>query len=226
MARLILLRHGESVWNLRNYFTGWVDVPLSQKGIEEALAAGEKIKDIPLDCVFVSSLIRSQMTAFLALSKQASGKVPILLHPEEEKQSAWEKEYGNRLESECIPMLSSWQLNERMYGELQGLNKQETIEKYGAEQVKIWRRSYDVAPPAGESLLMTKERTLPYFKEQVLPHLEKGETVLIAAHGNSLRSIVMEIENLSKEEVLSLEIKTGDPLFYRYEDGEIRSDES
>lgn len=219
MVKLILLRHGQSVWNKKNLFTGWVDVPLSKEGIEEALAAGEKISHIPIDVIFVSSLIRAQTTAVLAMSVHNEGKTPCVLHSGEKKLEEWAEIYSEEAKKNCIPIIHAWQLNERMYGKLQGLNKQETIEKFGAEQVKIWRRSYDVAPPGGESLAMTAERAIPYFKEMVLPYLSQNKNVLISAHGNSLRAIVMYLENLSKEEVLELELATGIPLFYDYSEG-------
>ncbi len=217
--RLIMLRHGQSIWNKENLFTGWVDIPMSKEGIEECMKAGEKIRDIPIDIVFTSSLIRAQMTVPLALLNHKSGKVPVFLHPGQDKLDEWGQVYSEKAKDKLIPVYQSWRLNERMYGELQGLNKAETAEKYGKEQVQIWRRSYDVRPPKGESLEMTAERTLPYFKKEIVPYLEKGKTVLISAHGNSLRSIAMFIENLSKEEVVSLELPTGDPRIYSYENG-------
>lgn len=217
--KLILLRHGQSVWNKENLFTGWVDIPMSKEGIQECIRAGEKIAEIPIDVVFTSSLIRAQMTVPLALLDHKSAKVPVFLHPGEDKLDEWGQVYSEKAKDQLIPVYQSWKLNERMYGRLQGLNKAETAEKYGKEQVHIWRRSYDVRPPQGESLEMTAKRTLPYFKEQIIPHLEKGKTVLIAAHGNSLRSIVMFIENLSQEEVVALELSTGDPRIYSYKNG-------
>lgn len=138
------------------------------------------------------------------------------MHPGEGKMESWAHVYNEKSQQRLIPVYSAIELNERYYGALQGLNKDETRKKYGAEQVHIWRRSYDVRPPEGESLSMTAERTLPYFEKKILPHLEKGENVLVSAHGNSLRAIVMKIENLSKEEVTSLEFPTGDPRIYTY----------
>ncbi|MBB64234.1 MAG: phosphoglycerate mutase [Waddliaceae bacterium] len=218
MGKLILLRHGQSLWNKANLFTGWVDVPLSEQGIEEAFKAGELIRDIPIDVIYTSTLIRAQMTAMLAMSRHESKKTPIFLH-DEGKSADWEKIYGEATSAQTIPVHQSWHLNERMYGELQGLNKAETAEKYGADQVHIWRRSYDVPPPNGESLEMTAARTIPYFLESILPELKAGKTILIAAHGNSLRSIIMELDHLSKEEVLSLEVATGHPILYDFTDG-------
>ena len=187
MARLILLRHGESQWNLENRFTGWVDVPLSPRGIQEAKDAGEKLRTFTFDRAFTSVLARANETLRLALEAIGQTGIPV------EKDKA---------------------LNERMYGELQGLNKDETAKKYGDAQVKIWRRSYDVRPPGGESLKDTAERVLPYYEGTIKPHLLKGDSILIAAHGNSLRALIMELEQLSREQVLELNIPTGAPLLY------------
>ena len=187
MARLILLRHGESQWNLENRFTGWVDVPLSPRGIQEAKDAGEKLRSFTFDRAFTSVLARAIETLRLVLEAIGQTGIPI------EKDKA---------------------LNERMYGELQGLNKDETVKKYGAAQVKIWRRSYDVPPPGGESLKDTAERVLPYYEQTIKPYVLKGDTILVAAHGNSLRALIMELEQLSREQVLELNIPTGAPLLY------------
>ncbi|MBI3807024.1 MAG: 2,3-bisphosphoglycerate-dependent phosphoglycerate mutase [Nitrospirae bacterium] len=187
MARLILLRHGESQWNLENRFTGWVDVPLSPRGIQEAKDAGEKLRSFTFNRAFTSVLARANETLRLVLEAIGQTSIPI------EKDKA---------------------LNERMYGELQGLNKEETAKKYGEAQVKIWRRSYDVRPPGGESLKDTAERVLPYYERTIKPYLLKGDSILVAAHGNSLRALVMELEQLSREQVLELNIPTGAPLLY------------
>jgi 2,3-bisphosphoglycerate-dependent phosphoglycerate mutase len=187
MARLILLRHGESQWNLENRFTGWVDVPLSPRGIQEAKDAGEKLRSFTFDRAFTSVLARANETLRLVLDIIGQTAIPI------EKDKA---------------------LNERMYGELQGLNKDETVKKYGEAQVKIWRRSYDVRPPGGESLKDTAERVLPYYEQTIKPYVLKGDTILVAAHGNSLRALIMELEQLSREQVLELNVPTGAPLLY------------
>ncbi|MCH1524434.1 2,3-diphosphoglycerate-dependent phosphoglycerate mutase [Euryarchaeota archaeon] len=191
MVTLVLIRHGQSLWNAENRFTGWTDIDLSKKGEKEAKEAGEKLENVAFDVVHTSALMRAQRTAEI-----------IIKH--------------NKI-SQDIPTYKDERLNERHYGSLQGLNKTETAEKYGAEQVHIWRRSFDISPPDGESLKMTAERTLPYFKEDVLEHLDEGKNVLISAHGNSLRSIVMYIENISKEDIVKLEIQTGVPRTYEYE---------
>lgn len=219
MTKLIMMRHGQSYWNLLNLFTGWVDVPLSPEGIEEAFRAGNLIKELPIDLIFTSSLVRAQMTAQLAMTVHSSKKVPVIIHQGEGKLQEWAKIYNEAAQSSIIPTYIAWQLNERMYGRLQGLNKQETIEKYGPEQVKLWRRSYDIAPPDGESLKMTADRTIPYFQETILPNLEKGKNVFICAHGNSLRAVVMLIEKMTKDEILHFEIATGVPLIYEFTNG-------
>ncbi len=211
MGKLILLRHGQSAWNKKNVFTGWVDIPLSPSGIEEALQAGKKISQIPIDLIYTSTLIRASMTAMLAMTKHESGKIPAVLH-----EGAW---YDLPQECELIPTIAAEELNERMYGDLQGKNKQMIKEKFGEEQFIKWRRSFATPPPNGESLKMTAERTLPYFDSQIIPKLKEGQNILIAAHGNSLRSIVMELDNLSEQEVVSLEIPTGDPIIYTYDGG-------
>ena len=191
MVTLVLIRHGQSLWNAENKFTGWTDIGLSEKGIKEAENAGKILEDVEFDVVHTSALIRAQKTAEIIIE--------------------------NNKKPEGIPVHKDKRLNERHYGSLQGLNKKETAEKYGAEQVHIWRRSFDVPPPDGESLKMNAERTLPYFKENIIGDLKNGKNVLVAAHGNSLRSIVMFIENISKEDVVKLEIQTGVPRTYVFE---------
>ena len=195
MSKLILIRHGQSVWNAANRFTGWTDVELSEVGVSEAEEAGRSLSSQRIDVVHTSDLIRAQRTAEIIMSLNEA--------------------------SEGYSTKFDWRLNERNYGSLQGLNKAETAEKFGAEQVHIWRRSFDVAPPDGESLEMTAERTIPYFEEEILPDLQEGRGVLVSAHGNSLRSIVMHIEGISPEDIVSLEIQTGSPMFYEFEGGEI-----
>lgn len=219
MATLILMRHGQSQWNLHNLFTGWVDIPLSAQGIEEALEGGRRIQNEPIDIIFTSTLIRAQMTAMLAMARHHSGKVPMILHPGEGHLEEWSHIYSALAAEKTIPVIRAWELNERMYGELQGVNKQELADKYGKEQVHIWRRSFDVPPPGGESLEMTAARSIPYFEQTILPYLEKGKHVFIAAHGNSLRSIMMKLDNLSPQEVVQLELATGLPILYQYENG-------
>jgi len=191
MPKLGLIRHGQSVWNAENRFTGWTDVDLSEKGVLEAEAAGDSLADIRFDVVHTSGLRRAQRTAEIII--------------------------GRNSHSKGAPVFKDERLNERHYGDLQGLNKAETAEIHGDEQVHIWRRSFDVPPPGGESLKMNAERTIPYFEEEILPDLEEGKNVLVSAHGNSLRSIVMHIESISPEDIVSLEIATGTPRFYDYD---------
>jgi len=224
MSKLILIRHGESVWNQKNVFTGWVDVPLSGKGINEAIDAGKKLADIEFDVVYTSVQVRAIETAMIALAQNKSSRTPAIVHTEG-KMAEWTGIYSDSMQKSMIPVYQDWHLNERYYGELQGKNKAETAAVYGDDQVKLWRRSYDVNPPNGECLKDTAERTIPFFRDHILPLIKEGKNVLVSAHGNSLRSIVMFIENLSKEEVLSLEIPTGLPLLFEIEDGELRRQE-
>lgn len=213
MPYLILLRHGQSKWNFENRFTGWVDIPLSLQGVLEAQKAGQLIKNLPVDVIFTSRLFRAQMTVMLAMMDHSSGRTPCLISSDP-KAKTWSHIYDEKAKESLIEVHTAWELNERYYGELQGLNKQETIDKYGKELVHTWRRSYDVPPPSGESLAMTAARTQPYFKEKIEPHLQAGKNVFIAAHGNSLRSIIMKLENLSSDQVLNLELSTGEPLIF------------
>ncbi|KAG7973932.1 hypothetical protein I3843_06G020500 [Carya illinoinensis] len=216
---LILIRHGESLWNEKNLFTGCVDVPLTKKGVEEAIEAGERISNIPVDMIYTSALIRAQMTAMLAMTQHRRRKVPIIIHNESEQARAWSEVFSEDTKKQSIPVIAAWQLNERMYGELQGLNKQETADRYGKEKVHEWRRSYDIPPPNGESLEMCAERAVAYFKDQIEPQLLSGKNVMIAAHGNSLRSIIMHLDKLTSQEVISLELSTGIPMLYIFKEG-------
>ncbi|KAJ1392052.1 Phosphoglycerate/bisphosphoglycerate mutase, active site [Sesbania bispinosa] len=218
-AALILIRHGESLWNEKNLFTGCVDVPLSKKGIDEAIEAGKRISSIPVDVIFTSALIRAQMTAMLAMTQHRRRKVPIIMHNESEQAKEWSQVFSEDTRKQSIPVIAAWQLNERMYGELQGLNKQETADKFGKEQVHEWRRSYDIPPPNGESLEMCAQRAVAYFRDHIEPQLLSGKNVMIAAHGNSLRSIIMYLDKLTSQEVISLELSTGIPMLYILKEG-------
>jgi len=187
MAQLVLVRHGQSQWNLENRFTGWVDVPLTDEGRKEARSAGEKLKGFSFAEIHTSKLGRAHET--LKIIVEIAG-------------------------FEGLPVFEDQALNERHYGDLQGLNKAETAKKYGEEQVHIWRRSYDVPPPNGESLKDTAARTLPYFDTKIAPRLRETKNVLVVAHGNSLRSIVMQLEKLTPAQILEVEIPTGIPIAY------------
>lgn len=221
MSKLVLLRHGESVWNKKNVFTGWVDVPISANGIEEAIKAGKELSAINFDVVFTSVQVRSIETAMIAMAQNNTDRTPVIIH-KEGKMAEWAAIHSKEMEKSIIPVINDWHLNERYYGELQGKNKAETAKEYGDDLVHQWRRSYDMPPPKGECLKDTAERTIPFFEEHILPKLAEGKNVLISAHGNSLRSIVMFINKLSKEEVLKLEIPTGKPLFFEMKDGKIQ----
>ena len=220
MSYLVLLRHGESMWNKKNIFTGWVDVPLSEKGVVEAENAGKRLANMPIDIIFCSTLVRGMMTAMLAMAYHKEGKTPVVQHTEG-KLKDWSKIYSDKAAMDTIPVYCADELNERMYGELQGLNKDETRKEFGVEQVKIWRRSFKTCPPNGESLELTTKRTIPYFESVIMPEVQANKNVLISAHGNSLRACVKYIEGLSDDEVVKLEIATGDPLVYEYTNGKL-----
>jgi len=192
-SKLVLIRHGQSLWNLENRFTGWVDVPLTERGQEEARAAAAQIQDLRFQVAYTSVLKRAEDT--LAIVLKSLGQTP--------------------------PIIRDQALNERHYGDLQGLDKAATAARYGEEQVHIWRRSYDVAPPNGESLADTAKRTLPFFERAILGDVKQGKNVLVVAHGNSNRSIVMQLDRLSPSEVVRLELATGVPVVYTLRDGEV-----
>jgi 2,3-bisphosphoglycerate-dependent phosphoglycerate mutase len=187
---LVLVRHGQSEWNLKNLFTGWKDVDLTEQGVAEAKKAGARLKaeGLKFDIAFTSNLKRAQRTLEIAL-----------------------KEMGNA----GIPVMKNVALNERDYGDLVGMNKDDARKKWGEEQVLQWRRSFDIAPPGGESLRDTIARTLPYFVQEILPHVLRGERTIVAAHGNSLRALVMVLEKLTPEGILKRELSTGVPIIYR-----------
>lgn len=210
-----MVRHGQSQWNLENRFTGWVDVPLSTNGINEAISAGQKLKEHRFDTIFVSHMLRAIQTLHYILLESTDERTPIFYH-EDPMIRTWEEHTG---ESEKeLPVYQYVALAERYYGKLQGLNKQKTREKYGKEQVHLWRRSYDIQPPDGESLKDTAERTIPCYKKYIVPHLHNNQTLLIVAHGNSLRSILMYVEQVSEQEIPQVEIPTGVPLIYDFDD--------
>ena len=195
--KLVLVRHGQSIWNEKNLFTGWKDIGLTRKGINEAKSVGEQIKRIgtKFDAMYTSSLVRAQKTG------------EIILECISQKE---------------IEIISDQSLNERNYGELTGLNKDQAKKDFGESQVQIWRRSYDIPPPNGESLKDTYERVVPYFIKIILPRLLHGENILITAHGNSLRSLVKYLEKISEDEIVKLEIATGEPIFYELIDEKVQ----
>jgi len=187
MGKLVLVRHGQSQWNLENRFTGWVDVPITPLGEQEAHRAGKELRGVKFDLAFVSDLKRANQTLQVMLGELEQTDLPV------EKDAA---------------------LNERHYGDLQGLDKAETAKKYGDAQVHIWRRSFDIKPPNGESLKDTADRTLPYFREKILPKAAASKNVLVSAHGNSLRAIIMDLEKLTPEQIMKVEIGTCRPISY------------
>ncbi len=214
MPRLILVRHGQSIWNLQNRFTGWIDVSLSRQGIMEAEQAGEILAAERFDVAFTSALLRAQDTLYEILKKNAYCHQYVRVH--EQSQEWYEHFTATKGDYSELKIYMSEKLNERYYGDLQGLNKDRARQEYGAEQVHQWRRSYDTPPPNGESLAMTAQRVLPYYQNKIVPHLLADETVLVAAHGNSLRALVMHIESLSPEAIVQREIPTGVPLLYEF----------
>jgi len=214
LGTMVLVRHGQSQWNLENRFTGWVDVPLSIKGREEAISAGKKLKDMRFDTIYVSHLLRAIQTLHYILLELSDTRIPIVYH-EEKRIHDWEHYSGDR--DKEIPIYQSVDLAERYYGDLQGFNKAETMKKYGDEQVHLWRRSYDINPPNGESLKDTCERTIPYYQNHILPQVKTGKNVLIVAHGNSLRSITKYVENISDRDIPNVEIPTGVPIVYTFD---------
>lgn len=210
-ATLILIRHGQSVWNAENRFTGWVDVPLNETGWAEAERAGRHLQDAVIDAAFTSHLQRAITTLQVVLRHNRSGRKPIFVQPVD---CLPQQDYALR-EDEFPVHLNIVALAERHYGELQGLNKDETRARHGEEQVHLWRRSFDVPPPGGESLKDTIERVRPYFEGEIKPRLTQGQTILIAAHGNSLRALTKDLEGIADEDIPGLEIPTGVPITYR-----------
>lgn len=216
MGHVILIRHGESRWNTANKFTGWVDIPLSEKGILEALMAAEELSGLRIDVAFTSKLERAQETLLLILAKQdATG---IFIHSVG-KEKLWAKH--TLLDKYEVPVYTSSEINERYYGKLQGLNKDATRKKYGDEKVHIWRRSFDIRPPGGESLKDTCKRAIPYFQKVIMPHVRAGKNVIVSAHGNSLRAIIKYIDTISDEKIPNLELPTGKPIIYKYARGKL-----
>jgi len=194
MPNLVLVRHGQSLWNLENRFTGWVDVPLTAQGRAEAARAGSLLKGMRFDVAYTSALRRAQDTLAIMLAEMGAD----------------------------VPVIRDQALNERHYGDLQGLNKDDMRRQFGDEQVKIWRRSYDVPPPGGEALKDTAARTVPFFERCILGDIRQGKDVLVVAHGNSNRSIVMELDKLDGEAIMKVELPTGQPLVYELsEAGEV-----
>lgn len=216
-ASLFLMRHGESVWNQLHKFTGWVDISLSNKGIEEARNAGKSFSSVAFDRVFTSSLLRAQMTAMIALLENGKKSVGYLQNTQGSVQGENSNLFVNEAIDQMVPVIPAWELNERFYGQLQGMNKAQAEMQFGKELVQTWRRSFDTPPPGGESLQQTRARVVQYFQKHISPRIvQSGENILVVAHGNSLRALVMDLESLTPEEVSELELATGTPLVYHY----------
>ena len=217
MAYLILVRHGESRWNLSNRFTGWVDVPLSETGIYEAIIAGESLEGLALDVAFTSKLERAQETLLLILSKQ--DYTARFVH-DSGKEKAWSHHFKGKEKME-IPVYTNTALNERYYGDLQGMNKDDARRKWGKEKVFQWRRSWDIRPPGGESLKDVYARSVPYFRKTIIPELKKGKDVIVSAHGNSLRALIKYIDSIPDDKIPFLELPLGKPIIYRHSRGKL-----
>jgi len=215
VSQLILVRHGQSIWNLQNRFTGWVDVSLSRRGVIEAQQAAALLVDERIDVAFTSSLLRAQDSLYEILRQNRYCEQYVRVH---EQSSKWYEHVSpNQGDASELKIYVSEKLNERYYGDLQGLNKDWAKAHFGAQQVHLWRRSYDVPPPGGESLKMTAQRTLPYYQERIISHLRQGKSVLVSAHGNSLRSIIMHIEQMTPQQILDYELATGTPHLYTFD---------
>jgi len=210
-STLILIRHGQSVWNAENRFTGWIDVPLASKGWEEAQQAGIRLADVRFDAAYTSHLQRAICTLNVVLRENRTGRTPIFIPAE----GTTPREKYEPREHEFPVHHNVVALAERHYGDLQGLNKDEVRARFGEAQFKQWRRGYDTPPPHGESLKDTCERVMPYFNQEIRPRLVAGQTIVIAAHGNSLRALTKELEQLSDAAIVALEIPTGIPIVYR-----------
>lgn len=212
MGKLVLIRHGQSQWNLEKRFTGWIDVPLSRYGREEAREAGRLVRHIAFDVAFTSRLMRAVETLLLVLGESNSPKTAVFISGEKDQGGVYRPDPEQEIPVYCVS-----DLNERSFGELQGLSKAEAAKIWGTEQVQIWRKSYECSPPGGESLKDTVDRVGPFFMEQVFPYLRKGKHVLLAAHGTSLRAVLMILKGLSPEEVEALEIPTGTLIQFEIE---------
>ena len=228
MSYLILVRHGESGWNVDGRFGGWVDVPLTGRGIEESLLCAAELEEIGLDIAFTSKLVRAQETLFLILSKQA--KIGVFVHEaagagegraESGDEAGPDKKenrysYPPKIEKSLIPIYSSEALNERYYGILQGRKKDKMKEKYGEEQILHWCRSYDEGPPEGESLKDIYRRVVPYFEREILPVIQEGKNVIVCAHQNSLRALIKHIERISNEDIRKVRLANARSVIYTF----------
>ena len=225
MGKLVLIRHGESLWNGRSLFTGWVDVPLTQAGIVEASRASHRIAAIDFDVAYTSALIRSIQTAFIVLLCDTKHRSPYLVHTSDFFHRKWYNRFFHAELHNMIPVYRCWQLNERYYGDLQGLSKSKIADIYSVDKVLSWRKGYTARPPKGESLRDTSRRVIPFFNRVILKQLEEGKNVLVSAHSNTLRSIVMNLEQMDEAQVVGLEVETASIVVYDYADGKFTRDE-
>ncbi len=221
MSYLILVRHGQSLWNLANKFTGWVDVPLSERGIFEAMQAAKDLQSLKVDIAFTSELIRAHQTLFMIMASQK--RISMVMH-EDDKEHRKFYLHPKMIEKDEVPVYRYKDLNERFYGGLQGMDKDQARRKFGKEQVFKWRRSFDKRPPKGECLKDVCERAIPCFEKKVMPSVKQKKNVLLAAHGNSLRGIIKHIDGISDEDIPNLELPTGKPIVYRYSRGKLVKD--
>lgn len=223
MGHLILVRHGEPGLKPGDRLSGWIDIPLSSKGIEEALECAKALENIEIDLAFASNLVRTQETLFIILSGQK--KTGIFVHERTESKESSEKlewySYPEKLGENLIPIYTTPALNERYYGKLQGRKKQKMEEKYGAEQVSRWRWNFEQGPPEGESLKAVYERAVPYFQKKIMPTLKDGKNVLICAHQSSLRTLVKYIESISDEDIREVRFSTGELAIYNCSEGKL-----
>lgn len=215
MSKLILIRHGQSIWNLQNRFAGWVDISLSEKGLKEAKRAAIKLKNMKFDVAYTSNLIRAQETLFEILNRNNFCNRYIRIH---ENENNWYSHFKHTKEDEAmLKVFETEKLNERYYGDLQGLNKEETKKKYGESLLQKWRRSFNINPPGGNALSITYDRVIPYFKSHIEKDLKREKIVIVAAHGNSLRAIIKYIEKVSDEDISKIELETGKPTLYEFD---------
>ena len=216
MVKLIVVRHGQSTWNLENRFTGWIDVPLSEKGVKEARKIGRDLSPLRIDYAFTSNLIRAQETLYEILQKNKSHskfvRIPQSMSGRTQKRYSTYKQTSKQKKE--LTIYTTPALNERHYGDLQGIDKQEAALKFGEDKVKEWRRSFKLRPPSGESLKDTQLRCVSYFKKNIVPELKNGKNILVVAHGNSLRALIMEIENIREDKIKNFEIGTGEYKIY------------
>jgi 2,3-bisphosphoglycerate-dependent phosphoglycerate mutase len=208
---LVLVRHGESMWNKKNVFTGWTDVALTVKGVQDVYKLAKQLREVPFDVMFTSRLERARMTLLVIAAEQK--KTAIFIHTDKRYNTIFD-------DKQNIPVFSHKDLNERHYGLLQGMKKDYAREEFGEEIVHQWRRTYSTRPPEGESLEDVYKRVVPYYKEKIIPHLKDGRNVLVSAHGNSLRALIKYIDNISDDEIVHLELAPGDAMYYVMEKGD------